>query len=148
VAGQVEKSSAPHERTHSNDNGKPASVLSFEIVLAHELGHFLGMAHSELDEAIMYPTTKTGAVSHVQLSEDDIDGVETLYLGLEDKLATQEGIVSGCQAAPGHASGGSWFLLLLLLGLLFSVRKLSWQTIRVRTLFPDFRRRPRPRDIG
>lgn len=148
VGGEVEKASPRHERSHSKADNKPASVLSFEIVLAHELGHFLGMAHSELDDAIMYPTTKTGAFSHVQLSEDDIDGVVTLYVGLEDKLATREGIVSGCQAAPGRATSGLWSLALLLLGMLFFVRKFSWQAIRVRRLFPDFNRRPRPRDIG
>ncbi|MCU0662855.1 MAG: matrixin family metalloprotease [Myxococcota bacterium] len=136
VGGEVAEPAQGHGENPSSGNddeesgNESAPVLSFDVVLTHELGHLLGMAHSEVDEAIMFPTTKTGAVVDVALAEDDVDGVVALYEGLEEVLEAQEGGPSGCQAVPGRSASGSGGLALLLLGLLFSVRRLAPQSIR------------------
>lgn len=47
----------------------------YEIML-HEIGHLLGLKHSDVEDATMYPyiTTETG-----KLSQDDIDGIKAFY---------------------------------------------------------------------
>ncbi|MBI5547059.1 MAG: matrixin family metalloprotease [Deltaproteobacteria bacterium] len=48
-------------------------------VLTHELGHALGLAHSEIAQATMYPASPRGETSKRALQADDIDGVRALY---------------------------------------------------------------------
>lgn len=131
VADLEERSSSSHGDNDQDDHDLP-SILSFEVVLTHELGHLLGLAHSEEQEAIMYPTTSTGIVVDINLSEDDVEGAVALYEGLEEKLAAQDGYAAGCQAVPGRATSGSSLGWLLLLGLLFVGRKVAPARIRRR----------------
>lgn len=44
----------------------------------HEIGHTLGLEHSENNTAIMFPTY-TGYVGDILLSKDDINGIQWLY---------------------------------------------------------------------
>ncbi|KAK4376790.1 hypothetical protein RND71_003086 [Anisodus tanguticus] len=54
------------------------SAVDLESVAVHEIGHLLGLDHSSQKEAIMFPTL--GAfVRKVELSSDDIKGVQMLY---------------------------------------------------------------------
>ncbi|XP_055806612.1 metalloendoproteinase 5-MMP-like [Solanum dulcamara] len=54
------------------------SVVDLESVAVHEIGHLLGLDHSSEKEAIMFPTLGAG-VRKVDLSRDDIEGVQMLY---------------------------------------------------------------------
>jgi matrix metalloproteinase-14 (membrane-inserted) len=48
-------------------------------IAAHEFGHALGMNHSSISTATMYPTMSTCSSSWRSLDSDDIAGVRTLY---------------------------------------------------------------------
>lgn len=65
-----------------NEQGTTASIgqLTYRhltILLAHEIGHVLGLGHSEDPNALMYPDiTRRNELS---LSQDDMDGLTYLY---------------------------------------------------------------------
>jgi Matrixin len=50
-----------------------------EDIAAHEFGHFLGLGHSTVATATMYPTVSSCATGNRTLDPDDIAGVEALY---------------------------------------------------------------------
>lgn len=43
----------------------------------HELGHVLGLDHTDVEEAVMFPTISPGEIKH--LHQDDIKGIKALY---------------------------------------------------------------------
>ncbi|KAJ7374677.1 peptidase M10A [Desmophyllum pertusum] len=47
-------------------------------VAVHEFGHSLGIRHSNVRDAIMYPYY-TGYVANMALTQDDIDAIQSLY---------------------------------------------------------------------
>ncbi|XP_020596483.1 metalloendoproteinase 4-MMP-like [Phalaenopsis equestris] len=53
-------------------------AVDLESVLTHEIGHVLGLAHSSVQEAVMYPTLSP-RTKKVNLRVDDIEGVQALY---------------------------------------------------------------------
>ncbi|KAH0668903.1 hypothetical protein KY289_023396 [Solanum tuberosum] len=53
-------------------------MVDLESVAVHEIGHLLGLDHSSEKEAIMFPTLEDGT-RKVELSRDDIEGVQMLY---------------------------------------------------------------------
>jgi hypothetical protein len=50
-----------------------------EDIAAHEFGHALGLGHSTVTSATMYPSVSTCATGNRTLDPDDIAGVEALY---------------------------------------------------------------------
>ncbi|KAK4402849.1 Metalloendoproteinase 2-MMP [Sesamum angolense] len=59
-------------------NSSPMSAVDLESVAVHEIGHLLGLGHSSVEEAIMYPTISSGT-RKVELANDDIMGIQELY---------------------------------------------------------------------
>jgi predicted Zn-dependent protease len=55
------------------DNKQPIDLFT---VALHEIGHSLGIRHSEKESAIMYPEYKG---SKRELTQDDIDAIQSLY---------------------------------------------------------------------
>lgn len=49
------------------------------IVIAHELGHSLGLSHSNDPGALMYPTYSYTDPNEFLLPQDDIDGIQAIY---------------------------------------------------------------------
>ncbi|KAF2302456.1 hypothetical protein GH714_036416 [Hevea brasiliensis] len=54
------------------------SAVDLESVAVHEIGHLLGLGHSSVEEAIMYPSIPS-RTRKVELAQDDIDGIQQLY---------------------------------------------------------------------
>ncbi len=77
-------------------------ALSVGGVAAHEVGHLLGLGHSDVDEATMYPMTRLGETSKVSLHDDDITGADFLYAGIFEQ--DLEETLYGCQMAPAGTS--------------------------------------------
>ncbi|KAL2546960.1 matrix metalloproteinase [Forsythia ovata] len=59
-------------------NGSPVSAVDLESVAVHEIGHLLGLGHSSVENAIMYPTISSGT-RKVELANDDVLGIQELY---------------------------------------------------------------------
>ena len=49
---------------------------SLSWVAAHEIGHALGLKHSNVGNSVMWPTAKIG---RPKLDQDDIKGIQSLY---------------------------------------------------------------------
>ncbi|WCJ21723.1 Metalloendoproteinase 3-MMP [Euphorbia peplus] len=65
VSGDISTSSIP-------------SAVDLESVTVHEIGHLLGLGHSSVEEAIMYPTISS-RTKKVELASDDVEGIQVLY---------------------------------------------------------------------
>lgn len=51
----------------------------FQNTLTHELGHAIGLAHSTLQDSVMYGQATRGEISKRALTADDVDGAQALY---------------------------------------------------------------------
>lgn len=58
--------------------GLAASSFDVETVALHEVGHVLGLQHSSVTGAVMFPTTSPNSTVRV-LSGDDVEGIRRLY---------------------------------------------------------------------
>jgi hypothetical protein len=58
----------------------PAKVqYDLEAILTHEAGHFLGLAHSSMPDAVMYASYNPGSTSQRKLTDDDIKAICAVY---------------------------------------------------------------------
>lgn len=101
-------------------SGSEIGKLDIRTVVTHEIGHMLGLDHSKISEAAMYPVTRLGAKSIAQLHTDDISAAIALYdehwVNTVD-TANDDISASGCSAviAGGPPSFSFYFLGLLAL---------------------------------
>nr|XP_019575459.1 PREDICTED: stromelysin-1-like [Rhinolophus sinicus] len=59
---------------------KDTSGTNLFLVAAHELGHSLGLQHSDNAEALMYPVyNPLTDLARFRLSQDDVNGIQFLY---------------------------------------------------------------------
>lgn len=57
--------------------------VDLQNVVTHEVGHFLGLGHSDIVNASMYGNSLRGEVGKGFLNEDDVEGACAIYGGLE-----------------------------------------------------------------
>jgi hypothetical protein len=57
--------------------GPVAGAMDLETVALHEIGHLLGLGHSAVEGAIMWPSLQPGVTKG--LHPDDIQGIKALY---------------------------------------------------------------------
>lgn len=105
-----------------NASAGQANVANFDsttlkIILAHEIGHILGLGHSETTNALMY--FDASAKTKLSLAQDDMDGMSYLYPSNE--LSDSKKIL-GCglvkNAKPPTRGSAMALLLFLMLPIL------------------------------
>jgi hypothetical protein len=118
-----------------------------QAILTHEVGHFIGIAHSPVPDAVMYATYNPGSTSQRKLTPDDVEAACTIYppnSGVPCNVEPKGGFSATCDdpqssgicslATIGTAGAGadaSWgiFGLVASAGLLTAVR-LGRRTVR------------------
>jgi hypothetical protein len=114
----------------------PPSGYDLLSILTHEAGHFLGLAHSPLPTATMYPIYQQGTADWRTLSDDDIAGICAIYppdraalpcdftppggFASECALAVTKG---GCSMANRSSTPGAWYALSVIGLLLWNRRR-------------------------
>jgi hypothetical protein len=59
---------------------EPGSVqYDLQAIMTHEVGHFIGIAHSADPGAVMYASYAPGSTSQRDLADDDVDAVCSVY---------------------------------------------------------------------
>lgn len=99
------------------------SAVDLESVAVHEIGHLLGLGHSSVEDAIMFPSISAGT-RKVQLADDDIQGVQTLYGSNPDFNGTTSSSppVRESDSSGAHYPFASWGVgALLAVGYFFSL---------------------------
>lgn len=94
------------------------TAVDLESVAIHEIGHLLGLGHSSVEDAIMYPSISS-ATRKVELTEDDILGVQELYGANPNFNWTGPTLTPRNERDTGGAQG------MMTIGS-FSVYKISW----------------------
>lgn len=114
-----------------------------QSALTHELGHAIGLDHSQSQGAVMYPSSARGDVKKRVLSADDVSGASALYgIATDDPPAPAaamqdlaEGLeASGCSTAPSKPM--VFAALAGLLGFLVIGRRATRHPMRVRARPP------------
>jgi hypothetical protein len=95
-------------------------TVDLENVVTHELGHYLGLAHSTEPDATMYASAVAGETLKRTLSEDDRQGICAVYptgspggeCDYTPRGGLELGCETGCSAAPiGASRTRPWWLL-------------------------------------
>lgn len=87
AAASITYADAEHHITNAvlflnSESGKTAnisniSVTTLSVIMAHEMGHALGLGHSSDDNALMY--YNASAKTQLSLAKDDVEGMTYLY---------------------------------------------------------------------
>lgn len=103
-----------------------AETIDLQNVVTHELGHFLGLAHSEDVSATMWCAAQRGDHEKRTLADDDKAGLCAIYKNggafLDTTVSTSTaapsaaGDAQGCNVQGSSATSAPWLLVLLLLG--------------------------------
>jgi len=122
------------------EEGKEANITQLDeiqtkVVIAHEIGHVLGLGHSAYTESLMY--FSVGSKQNLALSLDDQNGVSFLYP--RDELKNLE-LFGGCGAVRNTKSSGDWWngnslLLFVLLYKLFLLTKYLTKKLSQNAIF-------------
>lgn len=99
-------------------------------VLTHELGHLLGMGHSEATDATMFAMSRPGETGKRTLSQDDAAGFEELY----GDFAGTTGAAPSCSMTPQAPGSAAVFTTMLVIILLLVNRARGRRPVPVRRI--------------
>jgi predicted Zn-dependent protease len=85
----------------SLDATTPSDKYDFESVLTHEVGHLLGLDHSAILSATMFPRVGVGISAPRVLSSDDIAGISSIY---PNSTFLSKGSISGTVRLTSNAT--------------------------------------------
>jgi hypothetical protein len=77
----------------------PTNDFDVQTIATHEIGHLLGLDHSGIAAAVMYPFGDTGQSGSTKLAADDAAGVAFLYPN--GNFSTRTGTLSGAVTLGG-----------------------------------------------
>ena len=86
------------------DATKSEVAVDLESVATHEIGHLLGLSHSSVKEAVMYPSLRPRD-KRADLNIDDIKGVQSLY-GSNPNFRSEWSLESDMSANQAAEFGG------------------------------------------
>jgi hypothetical protein len=84
------------DQEHTWVDGAVANGFDIETIALHEIGHLLGLAHTNVSGAVMFPTVSANH-TNLTLQQDDLDGIRSLYPTLVSPRCpghTEIGVVS------------------------------------------------------
>ena len=86
----IEINSDTYEFTRlKNSKAGKTDKVDLANTLTHEVGHFLGLDHTEVEDATMYRSAPSGEVKKRTLHQDDIEGLCAIYPGNDREGACQ-----------------------------------------------------------
>ena len=88
------------------DDPPKAVHYDLQAIITHETGHFIGIAHSSDDSAVMAPTYSPGSIEQRKLTPDDIGAVCEIYppnSGVVCSPQPRGGFSATCDAAPAKS---------------------------------------------
>jgi hypothetical protein len=114
----------------------PPGGWDLASILTHEAGHFLGLGHSTVADATMYPFYRQGSDDFRTLSDDDVAGICAIYppdrAALPCDFTPAGGFASrcalgitkgGCVLGRGPVAPGAWYAFAALSFLSFTRRR-------------------------
>lgn len=100
------------------DSDIPAeTIVDLRNTLTHEVGHFIGLDHSNIADATMFAMAPEGEVKKRDLTQDDIDGLCTIYPPLPEGKEPRDGVCN-CASVSSPSTPVSFPFVLGLAGLL------------------------------
>lgn len=102
----IEINTANNNMTISDPPKRVAYDL--QAIITHEVGHFIGIAHSGDDTAVMAPTYSPGSIAQRKLTPDDIEAVCAIYPPDSGAVCDPEprgGLSDSCDAPTDTSSG-------------------------------------------
>ncbi|MDJ0765413.1 MAG: matrixin family metalloprotease [Myxococcota bacterium] len=118
-------------------DGCEKTALDLTAVVAHEIGHLLGLEHTTEPEAIMYPTTHLGICDSPELHADDIAGVDDLYADFEPILDELNDMYDCSVSSVASNAPSPWPAAIVLFAALMVLRRPARIRMHRPTSHPD-----------